>query len=80
VLFTFLKQLGLPRLAWFGVSGLFALIHHNEVTFLPLFALALGLTWLYQKTGNLLAAIGVHAFFNAFNLIMVFVLPNPPAT
>jgi membrane protease YdiL (CAAX protease family) len=78
MLFPFLKQLGLPWLAWFGVSGLFALIHLNEVTFLPLFVLALGLTWLYHKTDNLLAPITVHAFFNAANLVMMLVLPNTP--
>ena len=80
MLFTFLKQLGLPRLAWFGVSGLFALIHHNEVAFVPLFVLALALTWLYQRTGNLLASITAHAFFNGVNLAVMLILPDAPGT
>ena len=32
VLFPFVKQLGWPKLAWFGVSFLFALIHVNAPT------------------------------------------------
>ncbi len=35
--------------------------------FVPLFALALALTWLYERTDNLLAPITAHALFNAAN-------------
>jgi membrane protease YdiL (CAAX protease family) len=71
VLFTFVKQLGFPRLAWFGVSFLFALIHLDAVIFIPLFLLALALTWLYETTGNLLAPIAAHSLFNAANLVIL---------
>ena len=71
MLFPFVKQLGFPKLAWFGVSFLFALIHLNAPTFVPLFALALSLTWLYEKTDNLLAPITAHALFNAANLVLL---------
>jgi membrane protease YdiL (CAAX protease family) len=37
--------------------------------FVPLFALALALTWLYEKTDNLLAPIFAHSLFNAANLV-----------
>jgi membrane protease YdiL (CAAX protease family) len=57
--------------AWFGVSGLFALIHGDVAIFVPLFALALALTWLYEKTGSLLAPIAVHGLFNAANLVLL---------
>ena len=70
VLFPFVRQLGFPRLAWFGVSGLFALVHGDVAIFVPLFALALALTWLYEKTGNLLAPIAAHSLFNAVNLVV----------
>jgi membrane protease YdiL (CAAX protease family) len=70
MLFPFVKQLGWPKLAWFGVSFLFALIHRNAPTFVPLFVLALALTWLYEKTDNLLAPITAHALFNAANLAL----------
>jgi membrane protease YdiL (CAAX protease family) len=70
VLFPFVRQLGWPKLAWFGVSFLFALIHGSAAIFIPLFVLALALTWLYEKTGSLLAPIVVHSLFNAANLVI----------
>jgi len=71
MLFPFVKQLGWPRAAWLGVSLLFALIHLNAPTFVPLFGFALALTWLYEKTDNLLAPITAHALFNATNLVVL---------
>jgi hypothetical protein len=70
VLFPFVKQLGWPKLAWFGVSFLFALIHGSAAIFIPLFVLALALTWLYEKTGSLFAPIVVHSLFNATNIVI----------
>ena len=37
----------------------------NAPTFVPLFVFALALTWLYERTDNLLAPITAHALFNA---------------
>lgn len=74
ILYPFVKQLGWPRLAWFGVSGLFALIHLNAPTFVPLFALALLLTWLYEKTDCLLAPILAHSLFNGLNLVLLYLV------
>ena len=71
VLFPFVRQLGRPKLAWLGVSLLFALVHANVAAFLPLFVLALALTWLYEKTDNLLAPIAAHSLFNAANLVIL---------
>ena len=68
LLYPLVKQLGWPRLGFVGVSLLFALIHFDVATFLPLFVLALALTWLYERTDNLLAPITAHALFNATNL------------
>jgi len=76
MLFPFVKQLGFPKLAWFGVSALFALIHFNAATFVPLFALALALTWLYEHTDNLLAPITAHALFNGANLVVLYFFQN----
>lgn len=78
MLFPFVKQLGYPKLAWFGVNFLFALIHLNAPTLVPLFVLALGLTWLYDRTDNLLAPITAHALFNVTNLA-VLLWQNRPA-
>lgn len=76
LLYPFLKQAGWPRTAWFGVSFLFALIHWDAAAFVPLFLLALVLTWLYEKTDSLLAPITAHALFNAVNLIPLFLFQN----
>jgi membrane protease YdiL (CAAX protease family) len=71
VLYNFIKQLGSPRLALYGVSALFALIHGDAAIAVPLFILALALTWLYEKTDNLLAPILAHGLFNGANLILL---------
>jgi hypothetical protein len=76
VLFPFVKQLGFPKLAWLGVSFLFAAIHLDAAVFLPLFAFALALTWLYEFTGSLLAPIVAHSLFNATNLAVLFYAPK----
>jgi membrane protease YdiL (CAAX protease family) len=67
ILYPAVKQLGFPRLALWGTSVLFAAIHFNLPIFLPLLALAIALTLLYERTGNLLASISAHALFNAVN-------------
>jgi len=71
MLYPFIKQCGYPRLAWVGVSFAFALVHYDIATFVPLFVLALALTWLYERTDNLLAPVTAHALFNAANLVVL---------
>jgi membrane protease YdiL (CAAX protease family) len=71
MLFPFIKQLGFPKTAWLGVSLLFALVHATPSIFIPLFVLAMALTWLYEKTDTLLAPIFAHALFNAAGLILI---------
>ncbi|MGD0744315.1 MAG: CPBP family intramembrane glutamic endopeptidase [Verrucomicrobiota bacterium] len=72
VLYPFVKQLGYPRFAWIGVNFVFALIHMDAAALVPLFVLALALTWLYERTDNLLAPITAHSLFNAANLVLLF--------
>jgi membrane protease YdiL (CAAX protease family) len=69
ILYPKIKQAGYPRLALWGSALLFATIHFNLVTFLPLMALALLLTGLYEWTNNLLAPIAAHMLFNTLNLV-----------
>ncbi len=76
VLYPFFKQLGWPRLAFIGVSALFALIHMDFATFIPLFFLALVLTWIYEKTDCLLASIAAHSLFNTTNVVLLLFLPQ----
>ena len=54
ILYPAIKQRGYPQLALWGTSLLFAAVHMNAVTFLPLAVLALVLTGLYEWTDNLL--------------------------
>jgi len=72
VLYVAVKQAGFPRLALWGVSLVFAAVHLNFATLLPLFVLAVTLTLLYEKTGNLLAPIVAHSFFNLYNFVKFF--------
>ncbi len=78
MLYPLVKQRGYPRLAWLGVSFLFALIHWDAAAFVPLFALALALTWLYEETDNLLAPIAAHALFNVANFVLLLAENSTP--
>lgn len=69
ILYPLVKQNGFPRLALWGGAVFFAAMHFNVEKFLPLFALALLLTWLYERTDNLIASITAHSLFNAANLV-----------
>jgi membrane protease YdiL (CAAX protease family) len=79
ILYPVIKQRGYPRLALWGTAFIFAAIHVNLVTFVPLFALAVLLTLLYDWTDNLLAPITAHAAFNALNFATLWLFP-PPAS
>ncbi len=74
MLYPAIKQAGHPRLALWGVSLVFACIHFNLATFVPLFVLAILLTALYERTDNLLASITAHALFNTFNFVRLYLL------
>jgi membrane protease YdiL (CAAX protease family) len=80
LLYPAIKHAGYPRAALWGSALLFAAIHLNLATFVPLAALAIGLTWLYEKTDNLLAPITAHSLFNAANFAMLFLLDPLPQT
>ncbi len=72
ILYPAIKQAGFPRLALWGTSLLFAAVHFHLPTLLPLFALALILALLYERTDNLLAPITAHALFNALNFALLY--------
>jgi len=72
VLYPAVKQQGYPRLALWGTALLFASIHANLMTFIPLTLFAVALVLLYEKTGMLLAPILAHAAFNAVNAFLIF--------
>jgi membrane protease YdiL (CAAX protease family) len=72
ILYPGLKQTGFPRLALWVSALLFALMHFNVVTFVPLLLLAIVLTLLYEHTNNLLAPIVAHSLFNSVNFAVLF--------
>jgi membrane protease YdiL (CAAX protease family) len=76
ILYPAVKQAGFPRLALWGSALLFAGVHMNVVTFVPLAMLAVVLTALYERTDNLLAPIIAHAVFNALNFITLFFIEH----
>lgn len=76
ILYPAVKQLGHPRLALWGTSFFFAIIHANAMTFLPLLVLSLLLTLLYERTGNLLAPLSTHMLFNLANYLLLTFQPE----
>jgi len=74
ILYPAVKQRGYPRLALWGSSTLFAAVHFNMVTFLPLLVFALMLVYLYETFQNLLVPIVAHAVFNAVNFLTIIFL------
>ncbi len=68
----------MPHWAATAISGfLFALVHVNAASFLPLWFLGCAFAELYRRTGTILAPMTAHALFNAANLAL---LPFLPAT
>lgn len=72
ILYPAIKRWGHPQLAVWVTALLFAAIHTNLETFVPLTFLALVLIWLYEYTGNLLACIITHSLFNAANFFELY--------
>jgi CAAX protease family protein len=54
--------------AYIGSAALFAAIHLSLVSLLPIFLLGLALAWVYERTGNLLAPIVMHATVNGISV------------
>jgi len=67
ILYPFIKQRGHPWLALVVTSLVFAAVHSNLMTFVPLAFFAVVLVIVYEKTDKLLAPIVTHALFNAVN-------------
>jgi membrane protease YdiL (CAAX protease family) len=62
------------RWAFIGSSALFALIHASIVALVPIFLLGLALAWIYQRTGNLLAPIAMHAMVNGVSVALALLV------
>ena len=82
VLYPAIKQNGFPRAACWITSLVFAVMHFNTLSFVPLTAFSLVLIFLYEKTGSLCASITAHSLFNTTNFILALLTagaahPNP---
>lgn len=64
------KKIGIGP-AVFITSLVFALIHFNLASFVPLFTIAVALSLTYIYTGSLLAPIVLHGIFNGINLCLL---------
>lgn len=74
VVFNAWLREGGRRWAFLGSSALFALIHISVVALVPIFLLGLALAWVYQRTGNLLAPIAMHATVNAISVALALLV------
>ena len=77
ILYPVLKQEGYPRLALYGSSVVFAAIHTNLITFVPLVLLGLVFVFLLEVTDTLLAPITAHSCFNCINFIIYVTHSDP---
>lgn len=69
------KYIGI-RWAMVATAILFALVHQNLFSFLPIFILGLSLAYLYEKRGNLLACIALHIFHNTIFITYFFLIKS----
>ena len=59
------------------LSGfLFALVHVNAATFIPLWFLGAAFAWMYWRTGTILAPMAAHCVFNLANLCIALLVPS----
>ncbi len=70
ILYRTIKQSGRPRVALVATSLLFAAVHANLMTFVPLAFFGVVMVLIYEKTGTLLAPIVTHSFFNVVNFCL----------
>jgi membrane protease YdiL (CAAX protease family) len=54
--------------AYLGSAALFAVIHLSLASLLPIFLLGIALAWVYERSGNLLAPIVMHATVNGISV------------
>jgi membrane protease YdiL (CAAX protease family) len=70
---AFLRERG-PRMAYIGSAAMFAVIHLSVVALLPIFLLGLALAWVYDRTGNLIAPIVMHAVVNGISVAIALLV------
>mgnify|MGYP004475375609 CR=1 FL=1 len=72
-IYRFLKSQTSLLLAQLISGVIFALIHANLLSFVPLVLVGILLARSYEKSGNILVPICFHALFNGFSLLMLLI-------
>lgn len=73
-IYSFLKSQTTPVSAQIISAALFALMHGNLMSFLPLMVIGILLARIYEHSGNIVVPICFHACFNGFNLLILFIM------
>lgn len=74
VVFNAWLREGGRRWAFIGSSALFAVIHLSLASLVPIFVLGLALAWIYDRTGNLIAPIVMHAVVNGISVALALLV------
>lgn len=75
-IYRFLKGRMPPMAALLLTSALFALVHLNLSSFLPLLLLGMLLTRAYERTGQIRVPILLHALFNLNTFVVLVLFPK----
>lgn len=75
-LYRFFKSILHPKVSISLSALLFALVHFNLPTFLPLFIMGLLLARSFERSGNILTPITFHALFNLNTLLILLIEPS----
>lgn len=67
------RRLTHPIFAILVVGAIFAVVHGNLPALLPLWIFSILLCLAYEWSGSLWVSIGMHAFFNATNIVMMMI-------
>ena len=76
ILYPAIKRAGYRRVALWSTSLIFAAMHMNVPSFVPLLVLAVLMVFIYERTNNLLSCIVAHSFFNATNFVSFYLFAN----
>ncbi|MEM7790316.1 MAG: type II CAAX endopeptidase family protein [Verrucomicrobiota bacterium] len=75
-IYRFLKSKAARLPAQIFSATLFGLMHQNLLALFPLIVVGIILAHIYEKSGSIYVPICFHACFNAFSLIMLFLLSH----
>ena len=77
-IYRFLKSKFTTSLATIISALLFAAMHNNVASLVPLFVLGVLFTRTYENTGSIVAPMVYHALFNASSILLIFMTPYFP--